>query len=164
MDKWTEFMEVVTNKFRFAYPTVLLALFIGTTGFNSYKPANRLLGIWESEEKNLHIEMFEEDDHIAGRMVWFLCTSGESMMCTYLDTENPDPKLTTRTLIGLKVVERISYQGNNIWGSGKIYDPNTGRTYDAHISLIDPNKVVVRGYWKFRWLGRSIVFNRLVSP
>ena len=83
------------------------------------------------------------------------------MMFSYRDTENPDPKLITRPLIGMKVVEKIFYQGDNIWGDGKIYDPNTGHTFDARITLTDPNTAVVRGYWKFRWIGRSIVFHRM---
>lgn len=154
------FMMVSTS--RLAYQLILLTLLLGITGFTSYPPGNRLLGIWETEEKNLHIEMFEENGHFAGKMVWFRCMLGETMMYTYCDTENPNPQLTSRTLIGMKVVEQISYQGNNVWGSGKIYDPNTGRTYDARIHLVTPNKVIVRGYWKFKWFGRSIVFNRLL--
>ena len=86
---------------------VIAILFFGFTRADSYREANRIIGIWESVEKNLHIEMVEEDDHFAGKMVWFLCASGESMMFSYRDTENPDPKLTTRPLIGLNVVERI---------------------------------------------------------
>jgi len=140
---------------------VIAILFFGFTSADSYREANRIVGIWESVEKNLQIEMVEEDGHFAGKMIWFLCSSGESMMFSYLDTENPDPKLTTRPLIGLNVVEKIYYQGNNIWGDGKIYDPNSGHTFDARITMTDPNTAVVRGYWKFRWIGRSIVFHRI---
>lgn len=140
---------------------VIAILFFGFTSVDSNREANRIVGIWESEEKNLQIEMVEEDGHFVGKMVWFLCASGESMMFSYRDTENPDPKLTVRPLIGLRVVEKIYYQENNIWGNGKIYDPNTGHTFDARITLSEPNTAVVRGYWKFRWIGRSIVFHRL---
>jgi uncharacterized protein (DUF2147 family) len=140
---------------------VIAILFFGFTSADSYREANRIVGVWESVEKNLQIEMVEEDGHFAGKMVWFLCSSGESVMFAYRDTENPNPKLTERPLIGLKVVEKIFYHGNNIWDDGKIYDPNTGHTFDARITLINPNTAVVRGYWKFRCLGRSIVFHRL---
>ncbi len=140
---------------------LIAILFFGFNSTDSYREANRIVGMWESVEKNLQIEMIEEDGHFAGRMVWFLCSSGESMMFSYRDTGNPDPKLTERPLIGLKVVEKIYYQGNNVWGDGKIYDPNTGHTFDARITLTDQNTAVVRGYWKFRWIGRSIVFHRL---
>ena len=140
---------------------LIAILFFGFNSTDSYREANRIVGIWESVEKNLQIEMVEENGHFAGKMVWFLCSSGESVMFFYRDTGNPDPKLTERPLIGLKVVEKIYYQGNNVWGDGKIYDPNTGHTFDARITLTDQNTAVVRGYWKFRWIGRSIVFHRL---
>jgi|SRR6185369_14370128 len=140
---------------------VVAVLFFGFANADSYREANRIVGIWESVEKNLQIEMIEEDGHYAGRMIWFLCYSGESMMFSCRDTENPDPQLTTRPLIGMKVVEKIYYHGDNIWGDGKIYDPNTGHTFDARITLTDTNTAVVRGYWKFRWIGRSIVFHRM---
>jgi uncharacterized protein (DUF2147 family) len=139
----------------------VLVLFIALTSFTNTPPERRLVGIWESEEKNLRIEMFEENGHFAGRMIWFLCSSGESKMYSYLDTENPDRNLSSRPLIGLKVVEKLSYQGNNTWGSGKIYDPNSGHTYDARIHMTLQNTVIVRGYWKFSWFGKSMVFNRL---
>jgi uncharacterized protein (DUF2147 family) len=151
---------MLTIKARLA-SCLIAILFFGFTGTDSHREANRIVGIWESVEKNLQIEMVEEEGHFAGKMIWFLCSSGESMMFSYRDTENPDPKLTTRPLIGLNVVEKIYYQGNNIWGDGKIYDPNTGHTFDARITLIESNTAVVRGYWKFRWIGRSIVFHRL---
>jgi len=117
--------EYDNKRLKLAPQLVLLVLFFAITSFDHDSPANRLLGVWESAEKNLHIEMFEEDGHYAGRMVWFLCTSKQSMMGSYCDTENPDPRLTGRPLIGLRVVEKISYYGNNTWGSGKIYDPNS---------------------------------------
>jgi len=153
----------LVKKLKFVYPLVLLFPLLSATSLHSDWAANRLLGVWESEEKSLRIEMFAEDGHYAGRMVWFHCTLGQSLMCSYLDTENPNPRLTNRPLIGLKVVEKISYQGPNTWGSGKIYDPNSGHTYDAGIRLISPNTVIVRGYWKFKWLGKSMVFNRMGS-
>jgi Uncharacterized protein conserved in bacteria (DUF2147) len=82
-------------------------------------------------------------------------------MGSYCSTENPDSRLARRTIIGLRMVEDIAYQGNNTWGSAKIYDPNTGHTYDAGINLIGPNTVIVRGHWKFKWLGGNMVFNRM---
>lgn len=140
---------------------ILLLVFFTTTSFNTDHDADRLVGVWEYEEKNLHIEMIEEGGHFVGKMTWFRCPS-ESKMNSYRDTENPEPSLTTRPLIGLRLVENLSYQGNDTWGSGKIYDPNSGYTWDAQIHLTSPNTVVVRGYWKFKWIGKSLVFNRLL--
>jgi uncharacterized protein (DUF2147 family) len=151
----------MTAGMRLASRLALLLVFFSTTSFNTDHDANRLVGVWEYEEKNLHIEMFEEDGHFVGKMTWFL-SSSESMMNSYRDTENPEPTLTGRPLIGLKLVEKLTYQGNDTWGSGKIYDPNSGYTWDAQIRLTAPNTVVVRGYWKFKWIGKRMVFNRLM--
>ena len=97
--------------------------------------------------------------------MYFQCSTEEDMR-TRVDTENPDPRLVDRKLLGLKLVERLTYEGDNVWGGGKIYDPNSGHTYDARIQLTSSNTAVVRGYWKFRWIGRSMVFNRRleISP
>ena len=154
-------MTTAAKKLKLPFQIVLFLLFVLTTGFNTSPSANRLVGIWESEEKNLRIEMFEDNGHFAGKMIWFKCSS-DSIMYAYRDIENPDKNLTSRPLHGLKLVEKLSYQGNNLWGSGKIYDPNSGYTYDAQIQLLSPNTAEVRGYWKFKWFGKSMVFNRVM--
>jgi uncharacterized protein (DUF2147 family) len=129
------------------------------TGFNNPDPSHRLVGVWESEEKNLQIEMFEDRGEFAGRMIYFKCSSDDIMRnCT--DTENPDKRLKDRKLLGMKLVTQLSYQGKNVWDDGKIYDPNSGNTFEARIQLMGPDKAIVRGYWKFRWIGRSMVFYR----
>jgi len=138
---------------------ITFSLSLGTTGFTVISPAERLIGVWESEEKNLLIQISKEEDHFVGTMTWFQCAT-ETIMRTTVDSENPDPRLVGRKLLGLKLVEKLSYEGNNVWGGGKIYDPNSGYTYEARIHLTSSNTAIVRGYWKFRWLGRSMVFNR----
>jgi uncharacterized protein (DUF2147 family) len=153
-------MTALSKRLKSASWAGLVFLLLALTGFNTDPAASRLAGVWEFEEKNLRIEMFEENGHFCGRMVWFLCSS-DSMMHASRDTENPDPSLTNRPLVGLKLVEKLSYQGDNTWGSGKIYDPNSGYTWDARIQLTEPNTAVVRGYWKYKWFGKSLVFKRV---
>jgi uncharacterized protein (DUF2147 family) len=138
---------------------IALFLCLGTTGFNVVSPAEQLIGVWESEEKNLLIQISKEEDSFVGTMTYFQCQT-ETIMRTTVDSENPDPTLVGRKLLGLKLLKKLSYEGDNVWGGGEIYDPNSGRTYDARIHLVSSNTAVVRGYWKFRWIGRSMVFNR----
>ena len=140
-------------------PILLFVFFIGSTSFNSAPPGYQLVGVWESEEKNLQIEMFEKDGEFSGRMIYFKCTT-EDIMRTQKDIENPDKGLTKRNLLGLTLVTELAYQGDNVWDDGKIYDPNSGRTFEARIQLTGPQSAMVRGYWKFRWIGRSMVFHR----
>ena len=153
-------MKKPQNRFKLPLLFISLCLFFLVTGFRENSPANQVVGIWESEEKNLQIEMFEDNGHFAGRMIYFKCSS-DSIMRLSEDSENPDKKYTSRKLLGLKLVDKLSYQGDHVWDNGKIYDPNSGNTYEARIHLTSPNTAIVRGYWKFKWFGRSMVFNRL---
>jgi uncharacterized protein (DUF2147 family) len=137
---------------------VVLALCL--TSFNSMPPSKMLVGTWESQEKNLRMEMYEEHGRFSGRMVWFKCSS-EEIMQTSRDTENPDKRLKGRKLLGLTLVTQLVYEGDYTWSSGKIYDPNSGNTYEARITLKSSNTATVRGYWKFKWLGRSMTFHRI---
>jgi uncharacterized protein (DUF2147 family) len=141
------------------FPVFLFAL-IAIIGFNEHRPSHDVVGIWESEEKNLQIEMFEDNGKFAGRMIYFRCLSDE-IMRTCTDIENPDKSLTDRKLLGMTLVTKLSYKGMKVWDHGKIYDPNSGRTYEARIQLTGPNTATVRGYWRYRWIGRSMVFNRI---
>ena len=144
---------------KLAFLPVFLFGLIAITGFNDGGPSHNVVGVWESEEKNLQVEIFEDNGEFAGRMIYFKCSS-EQIMRSRTDTENPDKSLTTRKLLGLKLVTRLEYKGMNVWDDGKIYDPNTGRTFEARIQLTGQNTAIVRGYWKFKWIGRSMVFHR----
>jgi uncharacterized protein (DUF2147 family) len=153
-------MTSLKINFRIARITIWLSLILTVSGFEIRRPAQQVVGLWESEEKNLQIEMFEDNGNFAGRMVYFKCST-DSIMRTSVDSENPDKRLTNRKLLGLKLVDKLTYQGDNVWSNGKIYDPNSGHTFEARIQLTSANTAIVRGYWKFRWLGRSMIFNRI---
>ena len=46
--------------------SIFLFAFVPITGFDVVKPSHQLIGIWEAEEKNLQIEMFEDNGQFAG--------------------------------------------------------------------------------------------------
>jgi uncharacterized protein (DUF2147 family) len=49
----------------------------------------------------------------------------------------------------------------NMWVDGKIYDSNSGDTYDSVVSMQGHDKLYVRGYYLFEWLGRTLEFYRV---
>jgi uncharacterized protein (DUF2147 family) len=139
------------------FSTCLLTL----TSLNTADPSLALIGTWESEEKNLQIEMYRDSDgYIAGRMIYFKCAS-DSVMRAAKDIENPNEALTDRNLLGLTLVTSLEYLGAGVWDNGNIYDPNSGHTFEARIQTTNSQSAVVRGYWKFKWLGRSMNFKRI---
>ncbi len=54
------------------------------------------------------------------------------------DQNNPDPTLKTRPILGLPMIRDFKAAGPGRWTGGKIYDPNSGRTYDSKLS-VNPN-------------------------
>jgi len=54
------------------------------------------------------------------------------------DTNNPDAKLRTRTIMGLPMLHGFKPAAPGKWTGGKIYDPQAGKTYDSKLS-VNPN-------------------------
>jgi uncharacterized protein (DUF2147 family) len=54
------------------------------------------------------------------------------------DTNNPDAKLKTRPIMGLPMLWGFKSSAPGKWTGGKIYDPQTGKTYDSKVS-VNPN-------------------------
>jgi uncharacterized protein (DUF2147 family) len=50
------------------------------------------------------------------------------------DSENPDPALRNRPLVGLPLIFGFRAAGDGRWTGGKIYDPDDGKTYDAKLA------------------------------
>lgn len=52
-----------------------------------------------------------------------------------LDGNNPDPNLKSRSILGLPLIRDFRQAGPGRWTGGKIYDPNSGKTYDSKIAV-----------------------------
>jgi uncharacterized protein (DUF2147 family) len=79
------------------------------------------------------------------------------------DVNNPDEKLRKRPLKGLENLREFVYAGNNVWDSGRVYDPKTGNDYSCEMKLIDANTLEVRGYIGVSLFGRTDVWKRQVK-
>lgn len=54
------------------------------------------------------------------------------------DVNNPDPALKTRSIRGMQMLWGFKSSAPGKWTGGKIYDPNSGKTYDSKFS-VNPN-------------------------
>lgn len=142
--------------------TLLLTLLVsvGLAQVPAQTGSAPLVGVWQSAQNDLRVELTEENGHLVGRIVWFACPSHRPM-ATYRDEANPNPALRNRAWLGLKTLDNLTYAGQDTWRGGQIYDPNTGRTYDAKVTLTSPDRLTVRGYWKLPWLGKNLNFTRV---
>lgn len=76
------------------------------------------------------------------------------------DELNPDPELRDRLLLGLTIMDRFTFAGDGKWKSGRIYDPNSGKTYKCKLTLVDANTLELRGYIGISLLGRTETWTR----
>lgn len=120
--------------------------------------ADAILGEWLTEEDKATVEIYRCGDRYCGKIV-LLKEPKNPDGSEKLDTNNPDPSKRNRTVIGLDIVWDFRYKGDNVWGDGRIYDPDNGKTYSCKMNLED-NKLKVRGYIGISLFGRTTVWTR----
>ena len=76
-----------------------------------------------------------------GRIARFLVTPPDGL--DQRDIYNPDRKLRTRKLLGLPILTDFTIDGD-LW-RGRIYDPNTGKSYRSVLRRKNANTLEVKG-------------------
>lgn len=61
------------------------------------------------------------------------------------DSNNPNPALRGRSLLGLQILSDFKPVANGRWTGGKIYDPRAGKTYDSKLSISPNGALKVEG-------------------
>jgi uncharacterized protein (DUF2147 family) len=61
------------------------------------------------------------------------------------DVHNPDPALKGRTILGLPMIWGFKQAAPGKWTGGKIYDPNSGKTYDSKVTVTPAGTLKVEG-------------------
>jgi uncharacterized protein (DUF2147 family) len=135
------------------------------TVFDTYGQAEkaqaRICGKWESTERNLRIQVYMQNNQFKANIIWFKDTEGKPMDY-WTDVHNPDPALRNRKILGMSVLSGLKYDPDkNTWEDGMVYDSKHGRDWNASAN-IDKNGILkVRGYWHFKFIGRTMDFVRI---
>lgn len=104
--------------------------------------AQDVIGKWKLENGSAIVEVYQSGDAYNGKIVW-LQNPTEADGTPSKDTNNPDPSLRQRQLIGLNMLSGLKKNGNEYTG-GKIYDPANGKTYNCSMK-VEGNVLKVRG-------------------
>jgi uncharacterized protein (DUF2147 family) len=131
--------------------SIILFLFVTITSFAQ----SEVEGIWFNTKKDGKIKIYEKDGKFYGEIVWLLEPLDENDGKPKRDIYNPDEAKHTDLIIGLNVLKGLEFDTKNVWDSGKIYDPENGKTYACKMTLIDENHLDVRGFVGFSLLGRT---------
>jgi uncharacterized protein (DUF2147 family) len=80
--------------------------------------------------------------------------------CVSVCMRNPNPKLKSRPLMGLNLLEGLKFS-SGMWEDGTIYDPKTGKTYSCQIQLKSSQVLEVKGYIGFSLIGRTVEWTKV---
>lgn len=117
-----------------------------------------ILGTWFNTEKSAKIEIIKNGTEFLGKIIW-IEPEGKDLK-TILDKENSDPNLRKRPIMGLTILYGLKFK-NGIWEGGKIYDPESGKTYSCELKLIGKGILEVKGYMGFSWVGRTVEWSKI---
>jgi len=126
-------------------------------------PQDKICGKWLSEEKNVMVQVYKTGSKYGAKLIWFDDSQDKSKpMNTWVDEKNPDKSLRNRKLIGMEIVDNLTYNpATDSWENGMIYDAKSGRTWSSAATLTKGDVMKVTGYWHFKFLGKSLIFKRV---
>jgi uncharacterized protein (DUF2147 family) len=81
---------------------------------------------------------------LCGVLTW-LRNGVDKSGAALLDAANPDPALRRRPLVGVAMISGFRRAEPGRWVDGRIYDPDSGKTYKSKMSMTADGKLSVSG-------------------
>ena len=140
-----------------------IVLLTATTAFGA--GLSDILGSWRTDGGDSLLELFRCGEKICGKIVWlkepnYIDSNDGPVGRTKVDRKNPDPALRNRPILGLQVMNGLTAKGDNRWGNGNCYDPETGKSYKCKMRLASPDRLELRGYIGISLIGRTFGLSR----
>lgn len=91
---------------------------------------------WTGPKQEAQIEFFRNagDSTFYAKLVWMLYPDLPNGSPA-LDTKNPDRALRSRPMLGMNLIDTLTYTGYNQWFTRRMYVPEEGMYVRAHITL-----------------------------
>ena len=147
------------NKRLFLLTLLVAGLCFGNT-YAQKTGADAVLGTWVTGSGKGHVEIYKQGNKYFGKIVW-LQEPNTEQGTPKVDKNNPDAKLRTQPILGLVNLRDFTFEGDNEWEDGKVYDPEKGKDYSCQMTLTDPNTLEVRGYIGISLIGRTDTWKRV---
>ncbi|MBI3782869.1 MAG: DUF2147 domain-containing protein [Deltaproteobacteria bacterium] len=144
--------------------TVMVAIGSAATSEASHPIAALPIGRWYAEGGAAQVEISDCAGELCGRVVWLRSPFDENG-CEMRDRYNPDQSLRHRPVIGLDIIRGLAPSSGAVavWNGGTIYDPGSGNTYRASLSVVGENRIELRGYVGIPLIGRTTSWFRVGS-
>jgi len=125
------------------------------------EPGDEVLGLWNTGASIIDIKRTDGDGLSATVLVLDqpVYAEGEPngpVGAPRRDDMNPDPKLQSKPLVGMDLLSEYKFSGSK-W-EGKIYDPESGKTYSSNMRVGKNGVLKMRGYVGVPMFGRTAEF------
>ncbi|HYM02837.1 MAG TPA: DUF2147 domain-containing protein [Stellaceae bacterium] len=134
----------------------LAGLAVATAAWAQTEPP--VAGRWLSEARDGVVEIYSCGDKLCGKLVW-IKTPLDKDGKPYPDDKNPKPELRSRPRCNLVMLGDFKPTGPDQWGDGWIYDPGSGKTYDAKMRL-EGDLLKLRGFVGISLFGETQTWTR----
>lgn len=137
----------------------LLICFLAFTTLKAQKNNELPIGTWTNEEKEARFQIYNCGEKLCGKIIWLKepLENGKPKV----DKKNPDAQLRDRPTLGMVFMKNFSFEGDNKWDNGTIYDPKSGKTYSCYMKILNKDKMEVKGYIGISLVGRSQIWTRV---
>ncbi|RYZ99108.1 MAG: DUF2147 domain-containing protein [Sphingobacteriaceae bacterium] len=147
-----------TSRYIYLFCIFLISIAAFSYAFAAGNP-DAVVGNWLTEGGKAKIYIYKNGNKYFGKIAW-VEKPNDPNGHPKLDKNNPDKALRNKPIVGLVLLRNFEYTGKNVWENGNIYDPESGKDYSCTMTLLDANKLEVRGYIGISLLGRSQTWTR----
>jgi uncharacterized protein (DUF2147 family) len=116
------------------------ALFIGGAAFAvpaSAQTAEDAFGTWKHPDNGSLISVYHCGEALCAKVIKVADPSRK-------DDKNPDPKLRSRPVVGVVILNGAKKTGANTW-SGKLYNTQDGETYNGTVTVESKTTLKLQG-------------------
>lgn len=103
------------------------------------------------------IELQQNDGKWTAQVLSIIDPEKQDLRC-----QNCPTPFTDRKVAGMQIISGLKLNGNQLV-EGELIDPRYGKTYSCYLSLEEPDRLKVRGYWFWTLFGKSQYWRRVKS-
>ena len=100
-------------------------------------------GVWPTHKGSAKVKIAPCGAALCSKIVWLRESKGKDGG-PVKDQLNPNPRLQSRPVIGLVTFSGLKKQSDKKW-SGKIYNPEDGKTYLVQLNVVQDGVIHVNG-------------------
>jgi len=116
--------------------------------------ADAILGTYMTEGGKSKVVITKQGSTFVGTISWL--RKGD-----ILDEKNPDKAEASKKLTGKVILRGLQYDAKNEYKGGKIYDPESGKTYSCKATRERNGNLKMRGFIGVSLLGRTTEWTRI---